>query len=322
MLLRPIGDWRYVYPTEIATFGSVAERQKMLASGRIGRSWAHNYTTAARLPLHPFLGPPNTPYPSLHIEKEEDFEDTEHALSHSALSFVHGGLAPHYGSLSPFPSSINDLGASLLRKLQNRPQPQPHPPYPYPGLPADTTPTEAALYSGDGPLWYRGWAMEAEAKVCAEVDAVLKKTGTRRMIMGHTPDFTVAYPPFPTLPGVDCMMIIRESSLAAMAKLSLLIQVTELFVVNVNCAHISPQGISHAYGGVLSALSIHYTLTPVSSEDNGDPSQKKWREREVVSALYPDRQVILVDDEKDVHGDFDALSYFCSVRSTVLYTRS
>lgn len=27
--------------------------------------------------------------------------------------------------------------------------------------------------------------------VCAQVDEVLEKTGTRRMIMGHTPDFTV-----------------------------------------------------------------------------------------------------------------------------------
>jgi hypothetical protein len=38
-------------------------------------------------------------------------------------------------------------------------------------------------------LWYRGWALDDEDKVCAAVDAVLEKTGTRRMIMGHTPDF-------------------------------------------------------------------------------------------------------------------------------------
>jgi len=33
--------------------------------------------------------------------------------------------------------------------------------------------------------------MQDETKVCSEVDAVLEKTGTRRMIMGHTPDFRV-----------------------------------------------------------------------------------------------------------------------------------
>lgn len=54
---------RYVYPTEIKTFESVAARQQMLTTGRIGRSWARNYTTASRLPLHPSIGPPNTPYP-------------------------------------------------------------------------------------------------------------------------------------------------------------------------------------------------------------------------------------------------------------------
>jgi hypothetical protein len=35
--------------------------------------------------------------------------------------------------------------------------------------------------------------MQNEEKVCSEVDAVLQKTGTRRMIMGHTPDFHVSW---------------------------------------------------------------------------------------------------------------------------------
>jgi hypothetical protein len=47
------------------------------------------------------------------------------------------------------------------------------------------------MYGSDGPLWYRGWALNDEAEVCREVDAVLEKTGTRRMIMGHTPNFEV-----------------------------------------------------------------------------------------------------------------------------------
>lgn len=56
-----------------------------------------------------------------------------------------------------------------------------------------TTEEEAELYSSNGPLWYRGWALEDEDKVCADVEKVLAKTGTRRMIMGHTPDFHVSY---------------------------------------------------------------------------------------------------------------------------------
>ncbi|KAI0775197.1 Metallo-dependent phosphatase-like protein [Trametes elegans] len=181
--MNAIGDWRYVHESEIKTFGSVAARQKMLSTGRIGRSWAANYTTSSRLPLHPSLGPPNTNY-----DPETDYVSVS-PLSHAAISFVHGGLAPTYPDLAPFPSRINELSSSLLHKLQHRTQPPPHPPNPYPGLPQDATQAEQRLYGSDGPLWYRGWALDPEEKVCKEVDDVLSKTGTRRMVMGHTPDF-------------------------------------------------------------------------------------------------------------------------------------
>lgn len=54
-----------------------------------------------------------------------------------------------------------------------------------------TTEDEEHMYDANGPVWYRGWALDDEAKVCTDVEKVLAKTGTRRMIMGHTPDFTV-----------------------------------------------------------------------------------------------------------------------------------
>jgi hypothetical protein len=150
-------------------------------TGRIGKRWAQNYTTTSRLPLHSSMGEPNTDYDS----------SNKSPLSHAAISFVHGGLAPSYPNLTPFPSKINALGHSLLYKLQHRAPPAPHPPNPYPGLPQDATTPEHRLYGTDGPLWYRGWALDPEQKVCGAVDAVLEKTGTRRMIMGHTPDFEV-----------------------------------------------------------------------------------------------------------------------------------
>ena len=182
LILLHLGDWRYVHPSEIQTFGSSDARLKMIMTGRIGKQWATNYTTTSRVPLHPSLGEPNTDYDPSSMSP----------LSHAAMSFVHGGLAPNYPDLTPYPSKINNLGHSLLRKLQHRsPPPAPHPPHPYPGLPHDATPAEHRLYGTDGPLWYRGWALESEQKVCAAVDAVLQKTGTRRMIMGHTPNFEV-----------------------------------------------------------------------------------------------------------------------------------
>ena len=98
----------------------------------------------------------------------------------------------------PYPTRINELGTSLLRKGQERlledreKGKPPHPPGPYVGLPAGTTQAEAALYDSNGPLWYRGWAYETdEVKLCRDVDLTLEKIGARRMIMGHTPDFHV-----------------------------------------------------------------------------------------------------------------------------------
>jgi len=58
-------------------------------------------------------------------------------------------------------------------------------------------------------------------------------------------------------------------------------------------------GISHAYGGVLSALSIYYTLEPI-----GQPEEKRWLETEIVSALYPDQRDVLVVDEREIVGNF------------------
>ncbi len=176
---------RYVRDSEVKTFGSVQARQQMITTGRIGKTWLANYTTTSRLPLHPFLGPFNTDFDPFSAASQSP-------LSHAAVSFVHGGLAPNYPELTPFPSRINALGHSLLQKYQKRrPFPPPHPPNPYPGLPADATQAEDRLYGTDGPLWYRGWALRPEREVCGLVDDVLRRTGTRRMIMGHTPDFEV-----------------------------------------------------------------------------------------------------------------------------------
>ncbi|KAL4064393.1 Metallo-dependent phosphatase-like protein [Scleroderma yunnanense] len=250
--MNAIGDWRYVYPSEIETFGSISERQKVVTTGWLANTWAGNYTTAARLPLHSLLGPPNTDYPP--PEDGKNAHANAGPLSHAAFSFVHGGLAPSYSNLQPFPSAINNISASLLHKLRSRdPQPPPHPPHAYPGLPAGTTREEARMYGSDGPLWYRGWAEGDEARMCAQVDQVLQKTGTRRMVMGHTPNMR---------------------NIVARCGGKVLIIDT---------------GISRAYGGVLSALSIDYSLEPVKGGG--------WKEQEVVKALYAEQ-----DDELLVHA--------------------
>lgn len=65
-------------------------------------------------------------------------------------------------------------------------------------------------------------------------------------------------------------------------------------------------GISKAYGGVLSALEIVYTLTPTSGaeDDRAGGSKKggaalpaKMTEKEVVTAIYGDNREVLVKRE-------------------------
>jgi len=60
-------------------------------------------------------------------------------------------------------------------------------------------------------------------------------------------------------------------------------------------------GISHAYGGALSALSVEYTLENVPSSSSSE--KNKWRENEVVKAVYVDRSVVLVDEERYIFGN-------------------
>lgn len=259
-VMNAIGDWRYVPQSEIATFGSVAARQQMLSSGWLGRSWRTNYTITSRLPLHPSLGPPNADY---------DPQASPNPLSHAALSFVHGGLSPTYSNLTPYPSAINTLGLSLLRRLQDRVQPPPHPPNPYPGLPREATRAEHELYEADGPVWYRGWATEPDSFVCPAVEGVLAKTGVRRLIMGHTPNFENM------VSRCDGKIIIIDT------------------------------GISKAYGGVLSALSITYTLTPQTpSRFLAASNTRAWTEREVIKAIYEDKTDVLVDSTREIRGSW------------------
>lgn len=50
----------------------------------------------------------------------------------------------------------------------------------------------------------------------------------------------------------------------------------------------------------MSALSITYSLTPLPPTKGGE---KRWKERETVVAVYPDRKDLLADDMREVTGD-------------------
>jgi hypothetical protein len=183
---------RFVTPDDIDSFGGSKERQEIWSSkGWLGQTLVGNYSITSRVPLHPTAG--SSPL--------EDFkpESTHlHPLWNAALSFVHGGLHPELPFLTPYPSKINSLGNSLVKRIHRRqPIPPPHPPAEYPGLPQDTPGDEYEIYGANGPLWFRGWAQAEETdQFCATAQNVIDTIGVRRLIMGHTPNFEASNKPF------------------------------------------------------------------------------------------------------------------------------
>jgi len=77
--------------------------------------------------------------------------------------FLHGGLSPKYGDFS-----LTDLNERIRRELRE----------------ADPT-TAIVTTDGEGPLWYRGLA-QGDPALSPHLDAVLRRHGARRMVIGHT----------------------------------------------------------------------------------------------------------------------------------------
>lgn len=164
--MNALGDWRYVTNADIKHWGGYQKRiQDMESTGWLGSEWLTNYTVAAKVAMSPYNVSPS-------------------------YSFTHGSLNPSFPYLAPFPEKINELGHSLLERALTPPMAKPHPPHRYEGLPKGTTPEEADLYSQRGPLWARGLAQNPDEKqVCKDADIIKEKTGVRRIIGGHTPNF-------------------------------------------------------------------------------------------------------------------------------------
>ncbi|ODO09337.1 hypothetical protein I350_02937 [Cryptococcus amylolentus CBS 6273] len=247
-VMNAIGDWRYVTRDDIKNFGGSPARQQALSNeGWLGQEWLANYSVTALVPLSPH---PSSP----------------------SLSFTHGSLRPSFPNLQPYPSAINALGHSLLSQALTPPLAPPYPPSPYSGLPKGHSLAEAELYAEGGPLWWRGLADRGEAQVCEWTKELREKTGAKRFIGGHTPNFEKI------VARCDAGVIIIDT------------------------------GISSAYGGVLSALEVVYTLTPTDEHDRSqDPLllstavlKGRFLEKEEIHAIYQHGKKRLVVEEREV----------------------
>ncbi len=77
--------------------------------------------------------------------------------------FLHGGLHPRWAAVGMEPIN-RSARAFFLGEAALAP----------------------ALQSQDGPVWYRGYAMNAADETCRTLDAALETVGAARMVIGHT----------------------------------------------------------------------------------------------------------------------------------------
>lgn len=162
-MMNALGDWRYVTPGDVKSFGGVAERRAaMSAQGWIGQEWMMNYNVTNTISLLP---PSHPSLPEGYVPPR--------------VSFVHGGITPQYAALGV--DYINTLGQSLLHKALSDPNPS--------WLPTNTTQQEQQLWSEHGPLWYRGYATDPTTEACANAAKAKQGLDVRHLVMGHTPHF-------------------------------------------------------------------------------------------------------------------------------------
>ncbi|CDH59298.1 serine threonine protein [Lichtheimia corymbifera JMRC:FSU:9682] len=131
-IMNMVGDWRYVHPDDIASFGGKEARIKAFSKeGWIG-SDLMKWNLTAKV---------------------------------GSSVFCHGGILPKYSH-----DGIDGINRRAKDSLET-----------YINERDDTY----GLFGGDGPTWYRGFAVGDE-RICAVLDKALTMLEADRMVMGHT----------------------------------------------------------------------------------------------------------------------------------------
>jgi hypothetical protein len=161
-LMGMLGDWRYLSPEALASYGGAEARRAALArSGDEGR-WLRTLPAIAK---------------------------------RDGCVFVHGGVEPALARLG-----VNGIARRASRELARVDRERER--AVRETLIAADAPLEALLAlkrpllhgfetwlitHPDGPFWFRGWAQWSDAEVDAQLPAVLSALGAERLVMGHTP---------------------------------------------------------------------------------------------------------------------------------------
>ncbi|PWN28194.1 Metallo-dependent phosphatase [Jaminaea rosea] len=243
-MMNALSDWRYVTRGDIDTFpgGVAGRRQAMSTSGWIGQTWLANYSLSHTIDLLP------------HEEIRQ--AQLRRGLTSSYLvpqaNFVHGGIHPTFAEASL--AKLNEIAHSLLHRALQR---QAGPASASSDLfPPNTPDEERRLYSEMGPLWYRGYATDAdEGRVCSTAKQA------RRFLAQDQPDVSVDYLVMGHTPHLEGFVHRCEPP----------------------SVHLIDTGISRAYGGAQSALVFETTLTEGKTKD-------EWTEERRLVALYRGRK--------------------------------
>jgi hypothetical protein len=161
------GDWRYASPEAIAGFGGAAARRAALApTGAEGR-WLRSLPAIARVErvvfVHAGVSPEAAALGLTGIRRRVRAEiarlDAEIARAHEE-----GALAPDA-----------DLDALLAL-----------------GRPSLADYPSWLIAHPEGPFWLRDYASASDAELDAQLPALLKALGARRIVVGHTPQLPAA----------------------------------------------------------------------------------------------------------------------------------
>lgn len=170
-VMNALGDWRYVTPGDVESFGGVAARRRAMSiEGWIGQAWLANYSVSHTIDLLPEQG----------IQALKAAGKLRNDYVTPQANFVHGGIHPKaaFAGLS----RINAVGHSLLSKALSLEKPTGR-------LPPTATEEEQQAWAELGPFWYRGYAYEDEVEACKLADEARKRLGpgVDYLVMGHTP---------------------------------------------------------------------------------------------------------------------------------------
>lgn len=170
--MNMLGDLRYVSPKDFAAFETP---DSMLRREELWKSWRRELVRRGEAePTEAQRGPFDKEHPLGFVEHAQAFSpkgqygswivQQNAVIRVGDTLFLHGGISPKYADFS-----LRDLNERIRQELQ---EPDPK--------------TALLAQDPEGPLWFRGLAQGDPLPLSAHVDAVLKKHGCKRIVVGHT----------------------------------------------------------------------------------------------------------------------------------------